>query len=124
MGYWEGIRRGTRQALVRVDEAGAVCATCSKPLIAGGVVLSEHGRALSSAVPERDRPAPRLGESRARSDGRPSCSQSQGGNPLSAAKVWVGLKNSDDVGIRFDLRAEVYANGTLVASGQEQCAWR
>ena len=44
------------------------------------------------------------------------------GNPLSSlgpANVWVGLKNSDDVGIRFDLRAEVYRNGTqLVGSGE------
>ncbi len=38
---------------------------------------------------------------------------------LSPAKVWVGLKNSDDVGVRFDLRAEVYYNGTtLVGSGE------
>ena len=38
---------------------------------------------------------------------------------LSPAKVWVGLKNSDDVGTRFDLRAEVYYNGsTLVGSGE------
>jgi hypothetical protein len=37
---------------------------------------------------------------------------------LSPAQVWVGLKNSDDVGIRFDLRAEAYEDGTLVASGQ------
>ena len=31
--------------------------------------------------------------------------------------VWVGLKNSDDVGIRFDLQAKVYLNGSLVGSG-------
>ena len=31
----------------------------------------------------------------------------------------MGLKNSDDVGIRFDVRAEVYRNGTqLVGSGE------
>jgi hypothetical protein len=31
----------------------------------------------------------------------------------------VGLRNSDDVGIRFDLRAEVYRNGTqLVGAGE------
>jgi hypothetical protein len=44
------------------------------------------------------------------------------GDPLTAlgpADVWVGLKNSDDVGIRFDLRVEVYRNGTeLVGSGE------
>ena len=38
---------------------------------------------------------------------------------LGPANIWVGLKNSDDVGIRFDLRAEVYRNGTqLVGSGE------
>jgi hypothetical protein len=30
------------------------------------------------------------------------------------------LKNSDDVGLRLDLRAEVYANGSLVTSGELQ----
>ncbi len=37
---------------------------------------------------------------------------------LAPAKVWVGLKNSDDVGIKFDLLAEAYANSTLVSSGE------
>ena len=46
----------------------------------------------------------------------------QPGSPLTSlgpANIWVGLTNSDDVGIRFDLRAEVYRNGTqLVGSGE------
>ena len=37
---------------------------------------------------------------------------------LGPANVWIGLKNSDDVGTKFDLRAEVYKNGSLVGSGQ------
>jgi hypothetical protein len=38
---------------------------------------------------------------------------------LGPARIWVGLKNSDDVGIRFDLRAEAHRNGTqLVGSGE------
>ena len=37
---------------------------------------------------------------------------------LTPAKVWVGLKNSDDVGIKFDFLAEVYKGGTLIGSGQ------
>jgi parallel beta-helix repeat protein len=37
---------------------------------------------------------------------------------LGPVKIWVGLKNSDDIGIKFDLKAEVYKNGVLVASGQ------
>jgi hypothetical protein len=37
---------------------------------------------------------------------------------LSPAQVWIGLKNSDDVGIKFDLLAEVLINGNPVTSGQ------
>ena len=36
------------------------------------------------------------------------------------AKVWIGLKNSDDVGLRLDLRAELLVNGTVAASGHAQ----
>lgn len=35
--------------------------------------------------------------------------------------TWLGLKNSDDQGTRFDLRAEVYKNDTLIGSGQRLC---
>jgi len=37
---------------------------------------------------------------------------------LSPAQIWLGLKNSDDVGTKFDLLAEVYRNGALIGSGQ------
>ena len=37
---------------------------------------------------------------------------------LGPAQAWVGLKNSDDVGTRFDLRAEVSRNGVVIGSGQ------
>src|SRR5207248_1070803 len=37
---------------------------------------------------------------------------------LAPAKVWIGLKNSDDVGVKFDLLAEIFKDGTLVSSGQ------
>lgn len=43
------------------------------------------------------------------------------GSPLSAvgpAQVWIGLKNSDDVGTKFDLLAVALKNGTVVGSGQ------
>lgn len=33
------------------------------------------------------------------------------------AGVWIGLKNSDDVGTKFDLLAEVYLDGELIGSG-------
>jgi predicted extracellular nuclease len=35
---------------------------------------------------------------------------------LSPAKVWIGLKNSDDVGTKFDLLAEVLKNGSVVST--------
>ena len=37
---------------------------------------------------------------------------------LGSASVWIGLKNSDDVGTKFDLLAEVLKNGLVVGSGQ------
>lgn len=37
---------------------------------------------------------------------------------LGPAQIWLGLKNSDDVGTKFDLLAEVLKNGSLVGSGQ------
>ena len=38
---------------------------------------------------------------------------------LGPARVWIGLKNSDDVGVKFDLLAEVYKNGTELVSSAE-----
>jgi hypothetical protein len=40
---------------------------------------------------------------------------------LSDLQVWLGLKNSDDQGTRFDLRAEIYRNDELVVAGQTRC---
>jgi hypothetical protein len=37
---------------------------------------------------------------------------------LGDSKVWIGLKNSDAVGVKFDLLAEVLKNGSVVGSGQ------
>jgi hypothetical protein len=34
------------------------------------------------------------------------------------AQIWLGLKNSDDVGTKFDLLAEAFRNGALIGSGQ------
>jgi len=39
----------------------------------------------------------------------------------SSLHAWVGLKNSDDIGTKFDLRAELFKNGVLVASGAARC---
>jgi hypothetical protein len=40
---------------------------------------------------------------------------------LSDLQVWLGLKNSDDQGARFDLLAEIYRTDELVASGLMRC---
>jgi hypothetical protein len=37
---------------------------------------------------------------------------------LNNLDVWVGLKNSDDQGTNFDVRAEIFKNENLVASGE------
>ena len=37
---------------------------------------------------------------------------------LSPAEPWIGLKNSDDVGSNFDLKAEIYKNGDLIGTGE------
>ncbi len=48
------------------------------------------------------------------------------GSPVTISSLgdlhaWLGLKNSDDQGTQFDLRAEIYANGVLKASGTTLC---
>ena len=40
---------------------------------------------------------------------------------LSELHVWLGLKNSDDIGTQFDLRAEVFKDDIVVASGETRC---
>jgi hypothetical protein len=40
---------------------------------------------------------------------------------LSDAHLWLGLKNSDDQGTRFDIRVELLKNGSSVASGLDRC---
>jgi hypothetical protein len=40
---------------------------------------------------------------------------------LNDLSVWLGLKNIGDQGALFDLRAEVYKNGVLVAAGETYC---
>jgi len=40
---------------------------------------------------------------------------------LSDLHVWLGLKNSDDQGTQFDLRAEVLKNGVVIASDLTRC---
>ena len=35
--------------------------------------------------------------------------------------AYVGLKNSDDQGTQFDVRAELYKNGSMIGSGETYC---
>ena len=37
------------------------------------------------------------------------------------ARAWIGLKNSDDQGTRFDVMAELYKGSSLIASGLTRC---
>ena len=37
---------------------------------------------------------------------------------IGPARIWLGLKNSDDVGTKFDLRVEVLRNGSPISSAQ------
>jgi hypothetical protein len=39
----------------------------------------------------------------------------------SPAKLWIGLKNSDDQGTQFDLRADLYINNTHISTSQTLC---
>jgi endonuclease G len=36
---------------------------------------------------------------------------------VDTAKIWIGVRNSDDVGLRLDLQAELLVNGVVAASG-------
>jgi len=40
---------------------------------------------------------------------------------INPATVWIGLKNSDDQGTQFDLRAEFYINDALISEGETLC---
>jgi hypothetical protein len=37
------------------------------------------------------------------------------------ARLWLGLRNSDDIGTAFDVRVELYQNATLVTAGLTRC---
>jgi hypothetical protein len=39
-------------------------------------------------------------------------------NNLGNLNIWIGLKNSDDQGTYFDIRAEILKNGVTIASGE------
>ena len=39
-------------------------------------------------------------------------------NSLTDLRVWIGLKNSDDQGTYFDLKAELRKNGSVIATGE------
>lgn len=40
---------------------------------------------------------------------------------VSDLQVWLGLRNSDDQGARFDLKAEFMAGKTVIATGETDC---
>ena len=53
-------------------------------------------------------------------------SEAPAANPITVSGLaelhaWLGLKNSDDQGTQFDLRAEIYVNDTLRATATTRC---
>ena len=42
-------------------------------------------------------------------------------NPSSGAALWVGLKNTDDIGTNFDVIVQLLRNGSEIASGVALC---
>ena len=48
----------------------------------------------------------------------PGLASIAGGDNVTAAKIWVGLKDRGAVGLKVDLLVEVFASGTLVSGGQ------
>ena len=82
-----------------------------------GSPLRAQRRGLRRVVPQR--PQPSRAPLRPRHSGRLLPAAAASLRPSRRRRSGSGLKNSDDVGIRFDLRAEVYYNGTtLVGSGE------
>src|SRR4030095_12256617 len=52
---------------------------------------------------------------------QPAASATRTIEDLGNTRVWLGLKNSDDQGTRFDLRTELLRNGVPIASGETYC---
>jgi hypothetical protein len=76
----------------------AVSLPTGKVLVVGGAAV--YGDvALSSAELFADPGVPRL-------------------TALTGANIWLGLKNSDDVGTNFDLHVDTLRNGVVIASGE------
>ena len=40
---------------------------------------------------------------------------------LAPLNAWIGLRNSDDVGTRFDVRMQLFRNGVLISEGMTRC---
>lgn len=40
---------------------------------------------------------------------------------VQSGTFWIGLKNSDDQGTQFDLRTEVFRDGTMILAGETRC---
>jgi hypothetical protein len=99
-GFWVSDTDNLKLFRVNEDSAATLCAIPLTPSQAFDDPSAPQGMAF----------APDMGAF------PPDCSQDLAA--LSPAKVWIGLKNSDDVGTTFDLRAEVLKNGTLIGSGQ------
>ena len=128
---------GTRYGGICADQTGLSGNISADPLFVNAAGGDYHLRAASPAVDAGTNSAPGLlaadidGDARILDgDGNGLGVVDMGADEfttdnvqlteVSPAKLWVGLKNSDDVGAAFDLRVEL-RRGRLVTSGLTRC---
>jgi alpha-tubulin suppressor-like RCC1 family protein len=94
-------------------DAGSGLASCNGAVVSGSAIDTTTVGTKSFTVTAAD-------VSGNSSSSTVSYTVSLGGTftAVSPANVWLGLKNSDDVGTNFDLLAEVLKNGVVVGNGQ------
>jgi hypothetical protein len=90
--------------------------------VAGALILNAHAP-TASAAQTQDSPSVNFAGGNLWKDiGTWNAGQLSGNlTGLTSLSVWLGLKNSDDQGTQFDLRAEAYRNGDLIAEGLTRC---
>ena len=103
------------------------------PVAASGATMFLHGSSSTPPVLTLDTtapsaPAPKFLDSAgvAFSGGNPwkeigTWTAASGLDSPTNLRAYVGLRNSDDQGTQFDVRAELYRNGSLIGSGQTNC---
>ena len=113
------------------SSATAVAATSTVYLHGSGVIANPSVLSLDDLSPSastaryKDSPSVRFAGGNAWVEiGRWSAAPAFSRGSLTSlgdVQLWLGLKNSDDIGTNFDVRAEVYAGSAIVASGESHC---